>query len=143
MTHEYVIALNGRVDPAAGHTQTAAPTAVAWAADHVLAVGSDDAMRALSRGDSTFLDLDGCRVTALPTDLDAATEALRGAGPSADPGTLLRHARLLDSDARPETGSAADLAFWDGGRLVAVVRGGAFDEGDEHRGPFPSADAAP
>lgn len=64
-------------------------------------------MRAISRGDSTFLDLDGAVVTAL------------------DPPTLL------------EPGAEADLAFWrDGDDPIAVVRAGAFTEGDEHAGPF-------
>lgn len=106
MTHEYVIATGGLVlgtDPA-GRT----PTAIAWAADRVLAVGSDEEVRAISRGDSTFLDLGGCTVTAL-----AASSTL---GP----------------------GSPADLEFRRPGSLtvVALVRAGAFTEGDKHRGPF-------
>ncbi len=154
MTHEYVIALHGRVDTG---TAGAVPTAVAWAADHVLAVGTDDAMRALSRGDSTFLDLGGCVVTALPDDLasaDALVRAgIRQAGADVDLAALLVRAGLLAADAVIETGSPADLAFWDTARaqgdgtdgstwsLVAAVRGGAFIEGDEHRGPFPPAEA--
>lgn len=112
MTHEYVIGIGGRIagtDPGAGP----APTAIAWAADAVLAVGSDETVRAISRGDSTFVDLDGCTVTA------------------GEHGTVL------------EPGAPADLDFWadpggaDGDRrLVASVRAGAFTEGDEHCGPF-------
>jgi hypothetical protein len=107
MTHEYVIATGGRIlgtDPSAGTT----PTAIAWAADHVLAVGSDEAVRAISRGDSTFIDLDGCAVTA------------------------------LDTSATLEPGSPADLEFRQPGssEVVALVRAGAFTAGDEHRGPF-------
>jgi hypothetical protein len=151
MTHEYVIALHGRVDTGMAGT---APTAVAWAADHVLAVGSDDAMRGLSRGDSTFLDLGGCVVTPLPDDLasaDALVRAgIRQAGADVDLAALLVRAGLLPADAVIETGSPANLAFWDtaGGQrdgstwsLLAAVRGGAFIEGDEHRGPFPPAEA--
>ncbi len=107
MTHEYVIATGGRIlgtDPSAGMK----PTAIAWAADRVLAVGSDEAVRAISRGDSTFLDLDGCAVTA------------------------------MDPSATLEPGSPADLVFRRPGsaEVVAMVRAGAFTVGDEHRGPF-------
>jgi hypothetical protein len=109
VTHEYVIAIGGRIAGAHGVDGRVA-TAIAWAADRVLAVGSDDAVRAISRGDSTFLDLGGCAVTA------------------ADPGERL------------EPGAPADLQFWRdeprSGRPVATVRGGAFREGDEHAGPF-------
>ena len=42
-----------------------------------------------------------------------------------------------------EPGAAADLAFWRadavGAHLIAAVRDGAFTEGDEHYGPFPTA----
>lgn len=107
LTHEYVIALGGTIVGAA----TATPTAIAWAADRVLAVGSDKVVLTISRGDSTFLDLDGCRVTAHPDD----------------------------SSTPLEPGSPADLDFWSGARLVAVVRDGAFTEGDEHYGPFAAA----
>lgn len=96
----------------------AVPTAIAWAADVVLAVGPDDVVRAISRGDSTFLALDGCVVTPL------------------DPGAVL------------EPGAPADLAFWGpgsepgaGSRQVALVRAGAFTDGDIHHGPFRDADA--
>ena len=109
MTHEYVIALHGVVRGAPDSTP--APTAIAWAADRILAVGADATVRALSRGDSTFLDLDGCAVGPL------------------DPGQTL------------EPGAPADLAFWRAGAddtapPIATVRAGAFTEGDEHTGPF-------
>lgn len=160
VTHEYVIGLGGRIDPrTSGPTETTR-TAIGWAADRVLAVGTDDLVRAISRGDSTFLDLHGCEVTALPEDLGRAAALVREATPGTDPdldvGTLLRNAGLLGLEAYLEVGSPADLAFWghdpsaslalgagDGPperRLVAVVRGGAFTDGDEHRGPFPRPD---
>lgn len=106
MTHEYVIALGGHVRGAVAESGTQA-TAIAWAADRVLAVGSDERVRAISRGDSTFLDLEGATVASL------------------DPSVVL------------EPGTEADLAFWrDGADPIAVVRAGAFTEGDEHAGPF-------
>lgn len=107
MTHEYVIATGGRIIGADPSVATTA-TAIAWAADRVLAVGSDEAVRAISRGDSTFIDLDGCAVSA------------------------------LDGSATLEPGSPADLEFRRPGSsdVVATVRAGAFTAGDEHRGPF-------
>lgn len=114
MTHEYIIAVGGRVEAHRGADADVWPaTAIAWAADHVLAVGSDEVVRGISRGDSIFLDLDGCVVTA------AAGEASRGA----DAVGL-------------EVGSSADLDFWDAAQILARVRAGAFTEGDEHCGPF-------
>lgn len=117
MTHEYVIALGGRIRVAPHEVpgQTAA-TSIAWAADRVLAVGSDEEVGSISRGDSIFLDIAGCVVMSTAAD---------GAG-----------------DLEP--GSVADLDFWAadpseparGSRLVASVRAGSFTEGDEHCGPF-------
>ena len=155
MTHEYVIGLGGRIEPHGLGPSDTAPTAIGWAADRMLAVGSDDVARSISRGDSTFLDLGGCVVTALPDDTGRAEALVREAsvagGSDLDLGALLIGAGLLDPDAALEPGSPADMAFWgaspgssgpDGRpalRLVAIVRDGAFTEGDEHRGPFSAA----
>jgi hypothetical protein len=155
MTHEYVIALHGRIETNATDQEEPQASAIAWAADHVLAVGSDDVVRAISRGDSTFVDLAGCVVTALPSDPAAADALISVMTPSATPAAAIRalliKAGLLLEDSVLEPGSPADLAFWDAGSrpdgtgnrpargLVAVVRGGGFTEGDEHQGPFPIA----
>jgi hypothetical protein len=109
VTHEYVIALHGVILGA--RDATPVPTAIAWAADRILAVGADAPVRAISRGDSTVLDLDGCTVVPL------------------DPAETL------------EAGAPADLAFWvagsrEAGEPIATVRAGAFTDGDEHAGPF-------
>jgi hypothetical protein len=136
VTHEYVIALNGHIEPDPGGE--AEETAVAWAADAVLAVGPDDVVRAISRGDSHFLDLCGCVVTPLPeapSHADSLIREKRARG--ADVARLLVDSGLLPSEASLEPGVPADLAFWDESGLVAVVRGGRFLHGDEHRGPFP------
>lgn len=150
MTHEYVIALRGAV-LGTGAAAGAVPTAVAWAADRVLAVGSDDAVRAISRGDSTFVDLAGGAVTPAPEHVVAAERLVRAAvaaGHPFDAVALLAGAGLLAPDTRVEVGAPADLAVWsaDPGtvppsgaasvRIVAVVRAGAFTAGDEHTGPF-------
>ena len=140
MTHEYIIALNGRVEP--DLSGDGAATAVGWAADAILAVGPDDVVRAISRGDSTFLDLSGCVVTPLPSDLHDAAAVVRRSGPrTADIDRVLVEAELLYADASLEPGAPADFAIWDlrdpaRPRLRAVVRDGHFTEGDEHRGPF-------
>ncbi len=154
MTHEYVIGLRGVVLTAvqgAGTPAGPSPTAVAWAADRVLAVGTDEAVRAISRGDSTFLDLAGGAVMPLPSDVAAAERLVRAAvaeGRPFDPVRLLVDAGLLATDAAIEVGAPADLAFWtaDPGAvpatdaatltIIAIVRAGHFTDGDEHGGPF-------
>lgn len=155
MTHEYVILVGGRVEPRHGEPAAGRPgdvaTALAWAGDRVLAVGSDEIVCAISRGDSTFLDLGGCVVTPLPADLARARALLHGAPPSPDaatdmgPGARLLAAGLISSQMILEPGAAADMAIWEAlagarsFRLAAVVHAGHFSEGDVHRGPFPPA----
>jgi hypothetical protein len=155
VTHEYTIALGGRI----GHQQPSGRdryTAIAWAADRVIAIGTDDSVRSISRGDSTFLDIRGCVVTAIPSDLELAHAAVREhSGEDHDIEARLLRDGVLDPGSRLEPGSLADLAFWAahpaarvgtvGARagLIAIVRDGAFTEGDEHRGPFSSPPRAP
>ena len=59
MTHEYSILTGGVID---GAPASSRPTAIAWAADTVLAVGGDDEILAISRGDSHVADLRGAIV---------------------------------------------------------------------------------
>ena len=165
MTHEYVIALNGVVlgtgaagTGAAGAASGGPPTALAWAADRVLAVGADAAVRAISRGDSTFLDLAGCAITPLPGDVEAAEQLVRHAvaeGRPFDPVRLLAAAGLLAADAALDVGAPADLAAWSddpgtvapsdaaGVHIVATVRAGRFGEGDPRAGPFARLGGSP
>ena len=150
MTHEYVIALGGIV-LTSGPAADSPPTALAWAADAVLAVGSDEDVRAISRGDSTFLRLDGSAVTRAPDDPVAAETLLRRAireGRSFRASEILAEAGLTGASRGLEPGSPADLAFWSANpetlsaaeasslHLVALVRGGGFTTGDAHVGPF-------
>lgn len=138
MTHEYVIALNGHIEPDPGGDSE--ETALAWAAGAVLAVGPDEVVRAISRGDSHFLDLCGCIVTPLPeapSHADSLIREQRARG--ADVARLLVESGLLSAAASLEPGAPANLAFWDDSGLVAIVRGGHFLDGDSHRGPFPAA----
>ncbi len=157
VTHEYIVAVGGRI-LLTGTLEPGepAPTAIAWAGDRVLAIGADDAVRAISRGDSVFLDLDGCVVTPLPDDPALAERRLREAladAPALDVASALTGSELVPSSSWLEPGSPADLAFWSARRpgtrpagipvvrLVAIVRAGGFESGDEHRGPFAAADA--
>jgi hypothetical protein len=138
VTHEYVIALNGHIEPDPGGDSE--ETALAWAAGAVLAVGPDEVVRAISRGDSHFLDLCGCIVTPLPeapSHADSLIREQRARG--ADVARLLVESGLLSAAASLEPGAPANLAFWDDSGLVAIVRGGHFLDGDSHRGPFPAA----
>lgn len=150
MTHLYSIGLGGTIRPRRPDDSGPDSTAIAWAADTILSVGSDETVSSISRGDSLFLDLAGCVVTPLPADPGRADQlieaAIRVGGSGVDLGQQLVELGQLEADAYLEAGSHADLAFWrapasTGGpvpppRLVAVVRDGAFIEGDEHRGPF-------
>ena len=139
VTHEYVIATGGVILTGASPADPAtdpAPTAIAWAADRVLAVGRDGDVRAISRGDSTFLDLGGCVVTAAPSDIAIAEAA--AARTDDDLRRVLADSAQIPVDDRLEPGSTADLAFWGRDRrVIAVVRDGAFTTGDIHTGPFP------
>jgi hypothetical protein len=59
VTHEYTLLVGGTVLPGDGQPDV---SAIAWAADIVIALGSDDQVRATSRGDSHVVDLGGAFV---------------------------------------------------------------------------------
>jgi predicted amidohydrolase YtcJ len=99
MTHEYTVATNGIV---LGGSTRGTATALAWAEDTILAVGDDTTVRAVSRGDSTFVDLAGRAVSAGLDPADA-TEQMREA--------VRRGDRELGVAAL-EPGSPADLLIW-------------------------------
>ena len=116
MTHEYTILANGVVEghreavsalPTMTATAEARATAVAYAGGVVLAVGTDAEVRAISRGDSRLIDLEGRRVIPLA---HAATLAWP---PSCDRDGLDRLAMLAirGSPANElDIGSPADFA---------------------------------
>ena len=59
MTHEYTLLVGGTVVPGGGRPNV---SAIAWAADVLIALGSDDQVRATSRGDSHVVDVGGAFV---------------------------------------------------------------------------------
>jgi predicted amidohydrolase YtcJ len=62
VTHLYTLLLGGTVIPGGGQPDV---SAIAWAGDIVIALGSDEDVRAISRGDSYFVDLRGAVVVPL------------------------------------------------------------------------------
>jgi threonine dehydratase len=119
MTHEYTLALGGRVR--GGEDASGVPSAIAWAMGAIVAIGDDTAVRLISRGDSLTLRLDGAIVT----------------GPGSDP----------VSAPPPRIGDPADLAVWAGAerppRLLATVVEGRFTAGDPRTGPLREGSRAP
>jgi hypothetical protein len=131
VTHEYTILLGGRVHatpsmpgaggPARASWQAPRPTAIAWADDTVLAVGSDAAVRSISRGDSRFIDLHGAHVVPLAETLEPGAPAdfeIRAAGPAS--GTLrvvavVRAGQVVDG-ALPQAGERPRPGSWQGER---------------------------
>jgi predicted amidohydrolase YtcJ len=149
VTHEYVLATGGVIYGA--QVGTRRPTAVAWAADRILVVGSDDEVRAISRGDSHTFELAGRAVTALPAEPREAELRLRRAirrGLPFEPDEVLRPLLAPGADARLSVGGRADLAIWsrdpraltaDGCadlRIEHVVRGGRMAESPTATGPL-------
>jgi hypothetical protein len=155
VTHEYVLATGGVVygappSPAGAGADVGRvapgsqrPTAVAWAADRILALGSDDEVRAISRGDSHMLDLRGRAVTPLPAEPAEAELRLRRAvqrGQPFEPDDVLRPLLAPGADPQLAVGGRADLAIWSRDprelaveqasdlRIERVVRGGRLAE---------------
>ncbi len=82
MTHLYTLLLGGTVMPGDGQPDV---SAIAWAEEIVLALGTDDEVRAISRGDSHFVELAGKVVVPLGETLEVGGPAdmavLSGASP--------------------------------------------------------------
>ena len=115
MTHRYTLLIRGTV--ISGRDQPDV-SAIAWAADTVIALGSDDDVRGTSRGDSHIIDLGGASVVALGEGPDARwpPSATLEVGGRAD-------LAVLESDPRPIDAPAGQrlsaLALVRGGRVVA------------------------
>jgi hypothetical protein len=67
VTHEYRILVGGTVIRGAGQPDA---TAIAWAGDTILAIGTDEEVRAISRGDSHVASLDGALVASVQPEGD-------------------------------------------------------------------------
>jgi hypothetical protein len=104
VTHLYTLLLGGTVIPGGGQPDV---SAVAWAGDIVIALGSDEDVRAISRGDSHFVDLRGAFVVPLG-------EGTLEVGGPADLAVLSGDPRIAGAR------SPADPAV----QTLAVVRGG-------------------
>ena len=63
MTHEYTLLLGGRIVRGDGGPDA---TALAWAAGTVLALGTDEEILAISRGDSAVVALHGLTLAPAP-----------------------------------------------------------------------------
>lgn len=131
MTHRYTILTGGLVLPS---MDEAAVTAIAWAGDTVIALGDDEVVRGLSRGDSRFVDLEGASVIPLGEG-DPAWPA----GATLEPGGPANLA-VLAGDPRDHLPTMAArprvLAVVRSGRIVAGAFpgdvAGARDDADDH-----------
>jgi predicted amidohydrolase YtcJ len=115
MTHRYTLLIRGTVISGRDEPDV---SAIAWAADTVIALGSDDDVCGTSRGDSHVIDLGGASVVALGEGPDARwpPSATLEVGGRADLAVLESDPRLMDTHAQHRLSA---LALVRGGRLVA------------------------
>ncbi|HET9757381.1 MAG TPA: hypothetical protein VFP66_12815 [Candidatus Limnocylindrales bacterium] len=114
MTHRYTLLIRGTV--ISGRDEPDVP-AIAWAADTVIALGSDDDVRGISRGDSHVIDLRGATVVALDgPDVLWTPDATLEVGGHADLAVLESDPRRMDAPAGQRMSA---LAVVRGGRVVA------------------------
>jgi hypothetical protein len=115
VSHEYTLLLGGTVVRGGGRPDA---SAIAWAADTILAIGSDEEVRAISRGDSRMIDLAGA--TVIPVAETAApswpTEAALDVGGKANLAVLRDDPRL--EAARPPGAATSPVAVIRAGRVV-------------------------
>ena len=132
MTHRYTLLVGGTVIPGRDEPDV---TAIAWAEDTVIALGSDDDIRGVSRGDSHLVDLDGATVVPLGDGLDARwpVDATLEVGGRADLAVLRRDPRVAGAAAGPEPPALAVIRR---GQVVAgALPGGARGRGHEPARP--------
>lgn len=106
VTHLYTVLVGGTVIPGGGEPDV---SAICWAGDTVLALGTDDEVRGISRGDSHLVDLEGAFVVPFGDVLEVG-----------GPADLV----VLSEDPRAAGGPTGS-----GPPAVAVVRGGRVVEG--------------
>jgi predicted amidohydrolase YtcJ len=115
VTHGYTLLIRGTVISGRDEPDV---SAIAWAADTVIALGSVDDVRGTSRGDSHVIDLGGAAVVALGEGPDARwpPDATLEVGGRADLAVLERDPRLVGPRAQHRLSA---LALVRGGRVVA------------------------
>jgi len=110
MTHRYSLLVGGTILPALGEPSC---SAIAWAEGTVLLIGTDDQIRAISRGDSEVFDLLGSFVVPLG-DEDVVTwppvATLEVGGPA--------NLAILPGDPRRTESSSSPTAILRGGHVV-------------------------
>jgi len=115
VTHQYTLLIGGTVISGRDEPDV---SAIAWAADTVIALGSDDDVRGASRGDSHVIDLKGASVVALGDGPDAQwpPDATLEVGGRADLAVLESDPRRIDA---PAGQWLSALALVRCGRVVA------------------------
>ena len=115
MTHRYTLLIRGTVISGRDEPDV---SAIAWAADTVIALGSDDDVWGTSRGDSHVIDLGGACVLGLGEGPDARwpPDTTLEVGGRADLAVLESDPRLVDPQVQHRLPA---LALVRGGRVVA------------------------
>jgi predicted amidohydrolase YtcJ len=115
VTHRYTLLIRGTVILGRDEPDV---SAIAWAADTVIALGNDDEVRGTSRGDSHVIDLRGASVVALGEGPDVLwpPDATLEVGGRADLAVLASDPRRMDAPAGLRLSA---LALVRGGRVVA------------------------
>jgi predicted amidohydrolase YtcJ len=127
VTHEYTILFGGTV--VTGGNGEPDATAVGWAEDTVLAIGTDAEVRAMSRGDSTFVDLRGAFVVARTAEVETADGPGDGAGDAWQTAAGLEVGSradlvVLDGDPRQSSADRPDAPGTQRVRVLAIIRAG-------------------
>jgi predicted amidohydrolase YtcJ len=127
VTHRYTLMIRGTVISGRDEPDV---SAIAWAADTVIALGNDDEVRGTSRGDSHVIDLGGASVVALGEGPDVCwpPDTTLEVGGRADLAVLESDPRLIDG---PAGRRLSALALVRGGHVVAGRLPG---EAPRHRG---------
>jgi hypothetical protein len=115
VTHRYTLLIRGTVISGRDEPDV---SAIAWAADTVIALGSDDEVRGTSRGDSHLIDLGGASIVALGQGRDVLwpPDATLEVGGRADFAVLASDPRRSDD---PAGLPLPALALVRGGRVIA------------------------